>query len=74
MFLLKNGRGNPDFLMTGAALTLAVVLLKVLAAGVVVGRVQLGGIDAALVGALLTPTFLAYTAKRIGVDRPAGSK
>lgn len=68
MFLLKNSRGHPDFLMTSAALALGAALLKFLLNGVAVGAVHLGTVDAALIGAVLVPTFTAYTAKRIKCD------
>ena len=64
-FLLKNSRGRPDFLMTAAALALGAAVVKFLLNAVVLGPVNCGTTDAALIGAILAPTFLAYTAKRI---------
>lgn len=68
MLLLKNSRGRPDFLMTAALASLGAVLLKFLAAGVEVGSFKGGGYpDAATIGAILVPTFIAYTTKRVAV-------
>jgi hypothetical protein len=65
IWMLRNSRGRPDALLTFSAGAVAVVLLKVLASGVVVGGVALGSIDATLAGAVLTPLVAAYTAKRV---------
>ena len=65
MFLMKNSRGRPDFLMSAAVLTLGAVLARFLATGVTVGKFAIGPLDAGLVAALLTPTFGAYVAKRV---------
>jgi len=66
--LLKNSRGNPDFLMTASALTLGAVLLKFVLGGAVIGPVQFGPMPGAdLVAALIGPTLAAYTVRRIKV-------
>ena len=69
MIWLHNSRGRPDALLTFSAGAVAVVLLKVLAHGVVANGITFGSIDAGTIGALLTPTLGAYTAKRIMVDK-----
>jgi hypothetical protein len=67
--MFRNSQGEPDFLMTSSALALAVVLGKALASGAVVGAYQFGTLDAATAGAILAPTFVAYTAKRIQLGK-----
>lgn len=67
-WMLKNAKGSPDAMLTVAVITLGVVLVKMLAAGLVVGSVTIGPApDALSIGALLTPTLGAYVARRNGV-------
>lgn len=68
MYLLKNSKGKPDFAMTSAALSLAVVLAKVLAGGAVIQwgarTITIGALDASLATAVLAATFTAYVFRR----------
>lgn len=64
-WMVRNSRGRPDALLTFAAGSVAVVLVKVLLNGVDVAGWTFGTIDAALVGAVLIPTLGAYTTKRV---------
>lgn len=64
-WMIKNGRGRPDALLTFSATSVLVVLLKVLLNGVAYKGLTFGTIDAALVGAILLPTVGAYTTKRV---------
>lgn len=57
--------GERSFTMTAAAMTLAVVLLKTLLTGITIASFgDLGGMDAGLAAALLTPTLGAYVARK----------
>lgn len=66
--MLTNTDGKKDAVLTMTVVTLAVVLVRVLFAGVkltVAGVVlDVGPIDSGLVAALLTPTLGAYVARR----------
>lgn len=58
-----------------AMLTLSVYaflgcLFKFLANGITVGTVSLGTVDATLIGALLAPTLVAYTARKFKSPPP----
>jgi hypothetical protein len=65
IWMLKDSKGTPSFTVTASALTLGVVLAKVLLGGVVIGEYSFGpSPDSATIAALLTPTLLAYTARR----------
>ncbi len=68
MILLKNSKGKPDFAMTAAVFSLAVVLAKVLAGGAVVHwgerTLTVGNLDAGLAAAVLGSTFTAYVFRR----------
>ncbi len=68
MILLRNSKGKPDFAMTASALSLAAVLLKVLAGGAVVQwgakTFTVGNLDAGLATAILASTFTAYVFRR----------
>ena len=70
-WMLVNSRGRPDALLTFAAGAVAVVLLKTLLSGVVVAGVTFGTMDAGLAGLILGTTLVAYTGKRIVVDKAA---
>lgn len=73
-WMAHNSRGRPDALLTFAAWSVVVVLVKVLLHGVNVKGWSFGTIDAALVGAVLLPTLGAYTTKRVaGGKDDAGS-
>lgn len=61
---IKNSRGNPDALLSIVVVTMGVVLLKLLLAGIVVGKLAFGELDASVVAAVLTPTLGAYVARR----------
>jgi len=65
---VRNTDGNEDAVLTMTLIGFVVVVLKVLAAGAsftVAGHsVAIGTIDAATIGALLTPTLGAYVAKK----------
>lgn len=57
--------GNPSFTVTVSALTLGVVLVKFLLAGITIGKVSFGGYpDSLIVAALLTPTLGSYVMRR----------
>lgn len=66
--MLKNTDGKKDAVLTMSVITLAVILIRVLFAGVkltISGVVlDMGAIDSGLVAALLTPTLGAYVARR----------
>lgn len=64
-WMIRNSRGKPDALLTFSAMSVAVVLVKVLLSGVVVGTWTFGTIDAGIIGAVLAPTVGAYTWKRV---------
>lgn len=64
-WMMKNSRGKPDALLTFSAMSVVVVLLKILLNGVIYKGWTFGTIDATLVGAVLLPTVGAYTTKRV---------
>jgi len=62
---MRNSHGHRDAMLTMAVTSLAVILLKVITAGMVIGTVQCGAMpDASVIGALLVPTLGAYVARR----------
>lgn len=65
---MKNSDGKKDAVLTMAFLGFIVVLVKVLIGGISIKLanhdVSLGTIDAATVGAILTPTLGAYVARK----------
>lgn len=72
---LKNTAGKPDACLTMAVVCLAVVLVKLLIAGVVIFGHQLGTApDGGAIGALLAPTLGAYWARRHTDAITAGEK
>ncbi len=70
--MLRNSSGRHDAMLTLSVITLVLILVKVLIAGVTVtvgtGSVMLGTpMDGGLVVALLGPTLGAYVARRNGI-------
>jgi NhaP-type Na+/H+ or K+/H+ antiporter len=65
---IKNSKGNRDAMLTFAFIGFLVCMIKVLFGGthqVLFGYpIDLTPIDAATIGAILTPTLGAYTARR----------
>lgn len=65
---MKNSDGKKDAVLTMAFMGFIVVLVKILIGGVSIKLanhdVSLGVIDAATVGAVLTPTLGAYVARK----------
>lgn len=74
-FWIKNTSGKPDAMLTLSITGFAVILLKILAAGVTLqlaGRdFGFGTIDGTTIAALLTPTLGAYVGRRY-TDRKHG--
>lgn len=71
-FFLTDTNGQKSFTLTAAVLALGTVLIKVLCAGVVIGKFTFGAApDAGTIAALLTPTLGAYVIRRgQGQDAP----
>jgi hypothetical protein len=67
-FWFENADGQPDTMLSFAIMAFGLVFVKVLFAGVVfhIGgeTYTLAPIDAATIGALLTPTLTAYVVRR----------
>lgn len=65
---IKNTSGKKDAMLTFAVMAFVTVLFKVIAGGLAVSFGEkvftVGTIDASTIGALLTPTFVAYVARR----------
>ena len=55
---------TPDTMLTLAVAATASAILKFLVNGVVIGTVNLGSVDAALIGALLIPTLGSYVGRK----------
>ena len=72
---IKNTSGKEDAVLTMTFIGFLVVIFKVLFAGVVLKvaghEITFGTIDAAVIGALLTPTLGAYVARKY-TDRKFG--
>ncbi len=65
---MRNSAGKPDAMLTAAMIALAILLAKVLLAGLEVRGVRVGPApDPGTIGALLLPTFGAYWARRNNV-------
>lgn len=67
--MIRNTSGKKDAILTMSIITMTLILIKVMLAGftVTIGTdvvVNFGTIDAAIIGALLTPTLSAYVARR----------
>jgi hypothetical protein len=65
--MFRNSRGERDFLLTSSALALGVVLARALLGGLTLRGLTIPPFDTGLVAALLTPTFVAYTVKRVAI-------
>lgn len=67
-WMIRNSCGKQDAMLTFCAIGLAVVVIKVLMAGVSLSdgahSVTFGTIDGSIIAALLTPTLGSYTARR----------
>jgi hypothetical protein len=67
-WMIRNSAGKPDSMLTFSIISLGTVLVKVLAAGLVVQlankSVTIGGIDGTTIAALLSPTLGSYVARR----------
>jgi len=65
---INNTDGRPDAVLTMTLIGFLVIILKVLLAGSTIvwngDTVSFGDIDAATIGAVLTPTLGAYCARR----------
>lgn len=67
---IKNTDGKPDAILTMSVVGFAVVLIKVLLGGHTITNslmnvsIEILPIDAATIGAILTPTLSAYVARR----------
>jgi hypothetical protein len=68
-WMLANSDGKKDGVLTMAVWCIVVILAKLLLAGITFkfnGKdVNLGGVDAGVIAALLTPTLGAYVARRM---------
>lgn len=65
LFWIKHPRKNkPDTMLTFSTYAFLGCLFKFLFNGVTIGAVNFGTVDAILIGSLLTPTLVAYFARK----------
>jgi len=69
MAWIRNSDGKPDAMLTMAIMAYAVVLVKVLVGGMVLGSFNFGAIDPSIALALLGPATTGYVIRRYTTAR-----
>jgi hypothetical protein len=70
MWLKHPRSGEKDTMLTLSVFAFLACVFKFLGNGIVIGPVDLGTVDATLIGAMLAPTLVAYTARKFKSPPP----